>query len=120
MTVYAVGNAVNGNGGQSGDEPNEATVTFAEASASALLALAWPQALRLSSARAGTIRLLPDTADAEEYSVDVVGIDGRAVAPRRVLAKAPLSFRGLAPGVYVVRVTDARGAVAARMVPVLR
>ena len=120
VTVYAVGNAVNANGGTSGDEPNEAIVRFAEASASAVDALAWPQGLRVSSAEAGTIRLWPDTAEAAEYDVDVVAFDGRAVALRRVLAKAPLSFSGLTPGVYIIQLTDGDGAVATRTVPVLR
>ena len=120
VTVYAVGNAVNGNSGTSGDEPDEAIVTFAEAGASAVQRTAWPAGLRAFSPEAGTLKLLPDVAAADNYRVDVVSASGQAVASGRVLAQAPLSFPGLAAGLYVVRLTDGRGAVASRAVPVRR
>ena len=119
VTVYGVGNAVDGNGGTSGDEVVEAVVTLAESGASAIAELAWPTGVRTVARGGGRLEVSIGSGPREAYSVELVGVDGRRVAPRRVLARAPLAYGGLAPGVYVLRLTDGRGATATRMIPVL-
>ena len=119
VVVYAVGNAVNGNGGTSGDDVDEAVVTFPEATSSPATPTAWPRTLRWSSPAAGALRLWTTDA-AVRGEVSVATMDGRTVA-QSVLANAlPVVVRDLAPGLYAVRLTDAEGRVAARVLPVLR
>ena len=119
VTFYGVGNAVDGTGGTGGDETDEAIVRVGEQGASATAELAWPAAVRVLSPGAGRLEVLPKGADRAAYTVQLVGMDGRGVASRRVLAQAPLAYGGLVPGIYVLRLTDASGAVATRLVPVL-
>ena len=119
VVVYAVGNAVNGTGGTSGDEVDEAVVTFPEAAASALAEMSWPAALRHANPAPGELRLW-STHGATAGEVTVASIGGRTYA-RSVLAKAaPLTVRGLPPGLYAVRLRDGEGRVATRLLPVLR
>ena len=120
VTVYGVGNAINRNGGTSGDEVDEAVVSFAEAGASAVAESAWPTDVNASAPGGGTLVVAPPRDPGETYAVGLFALDGRAVASRRVLAQAPLAYGALAPGVYVLRLTDAGGATATRLVPVLR
>lgn len=121
VTVYAVGNAVNGNGGTSGDEVDEAIVTFAEEGASATtVERRWPGDVRAYAQTGGRVRVLREGPATERYTFAIYGLGGGVVASWRVLAQAPQTVTGLAPGLYVVRVVDGGGAVASRMVAVVQ
>lgn len=117
VTVYAVGNAVNGNRVSSGDEVDEAIVTFPEEGSSAVAEPTWARDVRYANAAAGELRVW---VDGGEYDVEVLTIDGRVVARSVLATAAPSRTYGLAPGLYAVRVRDDAGATVTRLVPVLR
>ena len=119
VTVYGVGNAVNGNGGTSGDEVDEAVVRLPEAGASPVTEAAWPAGVTAAVPGGGVLEVRGGGLDGAGYTADLATADGRAVASRRVLAQAPLRYEALAPGVYVLRLTDGSGVAVARLVPVL-
>ncbi len=118
ITAYAVGNAVNANGGTSGDQPNEAIVTLTESGPSSTRELLWPAKLAVGQAP-GTILLHGSAGFGESpYLVELHDLNGRRLRSE-VLAEAGLQLNGLLPGVHILSLIDGEGRRAARLVVVL-
>lgn len=118
LSVYAVGNAVNGNGGTGGDEPDEAIVTLAESQASATREEAWPAHITIAQS-AGTITIRDGGGFGESpYAVRLYDMSGR-LSYSGVLAKAGLEITGLQAGTHVVRLEGESGAGAGRILVLL-
>lgn len=120
VTLYAVGNAVNGNGGTSGDLPDEAIVTFREGTASSTAESAWPAQFSVRTPGRGVVEIIAtDDGPAETYTVELYDLSGRRQATG-VLAKADeVTFGNLTAGIHVVMVKTGAGRVAGRTVTVL-
>ena len=80
VTIYAVGNAVNANGGTSGDQTNETVVTLPEDMGSSLSELA-PVTVSAYSPAAGALVLARDTPAGAgvDYTVTLADLSGRTL-----------------------------------------
>ncbi len=117
LNVYAVGNAVNGNGGTSGDQPDEAIVTLTESTASGSHDRVWPAGITVAQS-AGSITLHGDGFGEGPYTVRLIDLEGRMLRST-VLAKADLTMSGLQAGAHVLQLEGEEGLLAARIVVVL-
>ena len=117
LNVYAVGNAVNGDGGQNGDQTNEASVTLAESTASAVGEQAWPAGITVAQA-SGSIIVGDGRGFGESpLELHLYDMSGRLVSAK-VLAKAEAVMGGLTAGVHLLQLGDTGGVRAARLVVV--
>lgn len=109
VTVFAAGNAVNGNGGNSGDEVNLAQLELVEAATSSARELLTAEAWRAYAVQGELYVDLFDRADNEPLVLRVYDAVGRTVVEADLNGS---QFRGaldLAPQMLSVQVSDREG-----------